>query len=364
VTPLRWELTPIARFADLREDWCSLASTYHQAHALLDVQVVETALKHLGTGEMRLAVGTGEDRVRAIAILQAAGPGRWYTFHPSQVPFTLFVADCPLLHAAQSLLSQLPGLSWQLNLMHVDRAYGLTGPPGPCVTALEYGLTMHVECSGSFDDYWAQRSRNLRKNIGRYQRRVARTGATSRLRTLRDPAAMRDAVRRYGVLESSGWKGRSGSAVHADNVQGAFYGDLLEQLAAQGGARVYELWFDDALVASRLTIVVAGMLVILKTAYDEQHARYAPGQLLLHDALREAFADDEVRRVEFYNRATPERLQWASDGRSISHYTLFRFRWIRQMRDLVHRLRHAQDQRARAGADAEDVGAAGVSPER
>ena len=100
-----------------------------------------------------------------------------------------------------------------------------------------------------------------------------------------EPDAIVAAVDRYSVLESAGWKGRNGTALHPDNLQGEFFRRVMQRFAHRASARVWELWIDGQLAASRLAIGTPDMLVMLKTTYDEQLARYAPGMLLLRQVI-------------------------------------------------------------------------------
>jgi len=138
---------------------------------------------------------------------------------------------------------------------------------------------------------------------------------------------MQSAIARFGEMESAGWKGRSGSAVHAGNVQGRFYGDVLRRFAESGRATVYELYFNDDLVAMQLCISSPGMLLLLKTTYDERQSALSPGRLLLYALLEREFSDKRLREVEFYTNADSEQLAWATHDRWISHYLLFRNRF-------------------------------------
>jgi hypothetical protein len=154
---------------------------------------------------------------------------------------------------------------------------------------------------------------------------------------LERPEDMREAVTRYGGLESAGWKQAAGTAVHIDNPQGRFYAEVLEQFAATRHGRVYELWIADRLAASRLVISGAGMHIILKTSYDESLSEFAPGRLLLYALLERAFAERSQRAVEFYTNATVDQLAWATASRTISHSVHFRHAWIAGLYDVWRR---------------------------
>ena len=54
---------------------------------------------------------------------------------------------------------------------------------------------------------------------------------------------------------------------------------MLEGFARKGRARIYQYWFDDAVVAMDLCIESGGQIVILKTAYDEAHKAVSPSTL-------------------------------------------------------------------------------------
>ena len=65
-----------------------------------------------------------------------------------------------------------------------------------------------------------------------------------------------------GLLESTGWKGKEGSAVAAGNVQGRFYREMLENFCGCGKAVIYRLRLNGKTVASDLCLQRAGTLVI------------------------------------------------------------------------------------------------------
>ncbi|MCL2636112.1 MAG: GNAT family N-acetyltransferase, partial [Betaproteobacteria bacterium] len=131
-------------------------------------------------------------------------------------------------------------------------------------------------------------------------------------------------VGRFGELESAGWKGKAGTAVAIDNVQGRFYAEVMASFAATGQAEVLELSIGDRLAASRLLIGNERLLVFLKTAYDETLSRFAPGRLLLYRLLQRELAGQPQRVVEFYTNATRDQAEWATFGSAIQSIQLFR----------------------------------------
>ena len=239
----------------------------------------------------------------------------------------------------------MPGLTLALELSCQDPIHTpFSLPPNnnmPLVVT-DHARTISVRIEGTFEDYWEARSKNLRKNLKRYFHRVHNAGMTPRLVYLTEAAAMPEAVDRYGELESRGWKGQSGTAIHGGNLQGRFYRAVLGGFAASGRAAVYELYFDDILVASRLCIVSQEMLVILKKAYHEDYAPYAPGSLLLHALLQREFELRRVATIEFYTNTNvnTDQLSWSTHQRYIHHVLLFKNRAVQKAFEWVHRARN------------------------
>jgi len=183
-----------------------------------------------------------------------------------------------------------------------------------------------VDLTGGFQAYWDVRGKSLRKNLRRYQNRIESTGMATELRMLDSPSEISHGLKQYGLLESAGWKGAAGTAIHPDNAQGRFYEDVLSRFAATGDALIAELRVGGRLVASRLCVRSGPMLVILKTAYDESAADYAPGRVLLYLLLKELDAARRAQAVEFYTNATADQLAWASSEREIVHVSCRRSR--------------------------------------
>ncbi|MBA3997507.1 MAG: GNAT family N-acetyltransferase [Candidatus Accumulibacter sp.] len=345
-----WNHVPLARsLGSWAEAWDALNRELNDAHPLLDSRFVDALLKYFAGGDEVLCVHRSADRIDGLCILCPKGRGAWTTFLPAQAQIApLLLKDGATLGAL--FAGGLPGWASMVDFMCQDPAFSaLANLDGIPATAMDHALTINIDIAGEageaggFDAYWAQRSKNLTHNIRRYANRLEKDGVRRRLVRLAEAAQMRDAVARYGELESSGWKGREGTAIHIDNAQGRFYREVLERFAASGQAAVYESWFDDRLAASRLVIVSPAMTVILKTAYDESLSGFAPGRLQLFDLIGQTFAEGGRRTIEFYTNATSDQLAWATGQRTIRHVTVFRNAGVRLAyetgRRLLRRLR-------------------------
>lgn len=323
-----WELHPLTPEEGLgrhRAAWDALNARLMRGHAMLDSAFVDALLQLFAEHGVYLAVAMRSGEPAAMLLLhgKSRGLGVWSSFLPSQTQ----VGPClvPPDMSLAGLFSVLPGYASEIDLLCNDPRFGdFRELPGKPVKSLPHALTMNVALRDSFDDYWAQRPRKLIQNMRRYLRRLQSEGGTERLEVISAPEAMSDAVARYAALESSGWKGREGTAVSSDNPQGLFYAQVMRDFASRGEALVYELWLDDQLLASRLLLLQPGMAVMLKTAFDERFERFAPGRVLLLRTLEDLFRRAPGRVVEFYTNADADLLAWSTSQRWIQHVSVYR----------------------------------------
>jgi CelD/BcsL family acetyltransferase involved in cellulose biosynthesis len=305
------------------EGWDHLNRRLFGGNALLTGCFVDSLLKHFSRGDEHLCILRDDKEIEGMCILHPKRRGVWATFQPSQAQIgpTLLQGASRL----RDLVKALPGYVLQLNMLCNDPAFGdLTTEDCGSLRAVDHALTIAVRLSGTFEQYWQARSKQLRKNAKRWERHLDDDAIPMQVRIAERPAAVARAVDRYSDLESRGWKGRIGTALHVGSRQHAFYADLLERFSRRNDAYVFELYLGDVLAASRLVIKDAGMLVILKTTYDETLQQYAPGRMLLREVIREAFRRWPGHTLEFYTNANADQLSWASEQRPIRHVTCFR----------------------------------------
>ena len=319
--------------------WDELSRRLFKANPMLDSRFVDALLTHFGDGTERLCILRRGGLSQAMCVLKPRGGGVWATFLPAQAQIGPALIDRP--DAVPTLLGKLPGINGQIDFLCNDAAFGdLTQPAPDNMASQNHALTMNVCLAGGFDRYWSSRSKKLVQNIGRYEQHCTVDNITSRFVSIATPEGMQDAVARYAGLESRGWKGKGGTALPGNNVQGAFYADVTNRFAQSGQAIVYELWFDDRLVASRIAIVASDTIVMLRTTYDESFNKYAPGRLLLRKTIEHAFTAHPGAVIEFYTNADEDQLAWATGHRWIRHVSFFRNAAVANLRWLVRAVRH------------------------
>lgn len=345
-------LSPLAEVSSrFWEDWDTLNTDYGNRHPLLQARMVRLLTEHFPSGLDVLSIM--QDGSPA-ALMLVKKPAKKLTKAPrliragylpaqSQIALAQVHPDC--VNLSQKLFQALPLTSQRFDLLFVDSLHQSRLAEAEGAERSTRALDMAISLNGDFEDYWNTRPKTLKKNISRYKNRVKREIGDLRFEVVRDPETVLTAVDRYGILESEGWKGANGTALHPDNKQGRFYRALLHEYATTDEAIVFELYHQDRLVASRLTVHNARMLVILKTTFSEDYKRHAVGRLLLYKVIEHLFAEGNMEQIAFYTNATPEQLEWATESRPTYNISFYRYpclaRASRFLRHPRESLRHS-----------------------
>lgn len=355
---LQWSKLPASALstdAALSSDWDRL-NHFRRDLPFLSAAQVGAAVQFFGDGTEVLLRGTDSNGVTlAMLILVPESAGKWRTFQPSQMPLGPWVSDGSLTVAeiARDVQRHALGNCLVLSITQID-PWIETPPQETADNAVaEYIETGWIELTGSFDDYWASRSKDLRLNLRRRRNRLREEGVTPELKTLLEASDMAQAIVRYGAMESSGWKGSQGTAVHPGNTQGRYYTRALELASGQGEACVHDYRFNGKSVAMDLCMQRGELLVVLKTSYDESLKQSSPAFMLREEQLQQLFAEGRIRRVEFYGRFMEWHSRWTDKKRSLYHYTQYRWPLLKRLSRLLKALRNRAPESPRVPAPAE-----------
>ncbi len=301
--------------------------------------VVRAALTHFGSGKEILGVGSRAGETVAMALLTRKNAFTWESFQPSQLPLGAYlqVPGFGVDAVAASLLNALPKPALVLGLTQLDPAWIERPQASVSVAVLDYIETAWVNVSGSYDDYWAARGKNLRQNMRKQRNKLEAEGITPRLEILTAPESVSGAIVDYGRLESAGWKAEIGTAVQLDNAQGRFYREILESACQRGEGLVYRYWFGEKVVAVDLCVQHRDALVILKTTYDENYKAVSPAFLMREESFRQLFEAGSIKRIEFFGKMMEWHTRWTEHSRRLYHLTSYRWSCVRYVKDKLQR---------------------------
>lgn len=340
---IHWTLTDARDFSIHAERWDALNTRagglpFHDSRFLIPL------LQVFGSGDEKLAVARRGGSDVCAAIVTKTGTGQWSSFQPSQLPLgaLLIAAGEDIRTLGASLVSALPGCCIALGLTEIDPLHVPRPSDDATFETLDYIATAWVDVSGSFDDYWAQRGKNLRQNMKKQRNKLAAENIDSSLELLRAPEAVAGAIAEFGALESAGWKAGMGTAVSRDNDQGRFYTQMLESFCAADRGAIYRYRFGDKTVAMDLCIETDGLIVILKTTYDSSNSNLSPAFLMREEQFRQMFEQARICRIEFYGKVMEWHTRWTENARMLYHANLYRWSVIPRVKHLRSKLRTRQ----------------------
>lgn len=317
---------------ELQEDWDRLNSERANL-PFMTATAICTAIKIFGSGIEKLLIARDANQAIAMLIATPSGFFQWSIFQPSQIPLGVWVCEKSITAEiiSHSILRGPLGFCLGFSMTQLDPLLSPRKNDSITTKNIDYIDTGWIDIVGTFDDYWSERGKNLRQNMRKQRNKLAAEATNIYMRALTSPEEMAGAVERYGILESSGWKASKGTAIHPDNAQGKFYIELLENAAKNNGAIVYEYFFNQKTVALNLCIKRDGILVILKTTYDESINNFSPAFLLNQDIVELLFNEGNINRLEYYGRMMEWHTRWTDKKRTLYHLTSYRWSWLKKL---------------------------------
>jgi hypothetical protein len=338
--PMKWTFFPVAQFGQLAPTWNALndgAGSLPFLHSRFILPLCEV----FGDRNLKLALCESAQGPLAMGIVTRKGFAQWETFQPSQLPLGAWVMrpDQDFEHLLPALVKSLPGMALAIGVTQQDPSCVRRPAESARLHTLDYIRTAWVPITGSFDDYWAMRGKNLRHNMKRQRAKLEQDGITTSLEILTRPEDVGPAIEDYGRMESGGWKAAGGTAIHPDNAQGRFYRNMLEAFCRAGEGRIYRYRFGARVVAVDLCIEGGGAVVILKTTYDESIKTISPTFLMRQEAFRKLFEERRVERIEFFGKLMEWHTKWSDDVRTMFHINYYLWPFLPKIRRGVTKMR-------------------------
>lgn len=126
--------------------------------------------------------------------------------------------------------------------------------------------------------------------LERFGRKMRREHEASFALVTAPEAALAELERGLRV-EASGWKGRAGTAILSQPETARFYRTVAGAFHERGELRLSSISLDGRMVAFDLCVLSGGTLYLVKTGFDEQFRRLAPGLVLRLAVVERCFAD-------------------------------------------------------------------------
>ena len=135
------------------------------------------------------------------------------------------------------------------------------------------------------------------KELRRQRNRLADNGEIS-LHSATVPAEVSAALERFLTLESSGWKGKRGTALVQNSGDAAFIRIAAKGLSMREQFEVLALNIGEQTAASCLVIRSERRAYFFKLAHDETQSKNSPGVQLTLDLTKHLCADGRIEEVD------------------------------------------------------------------
>lgn len=185
-----------------------------------------------------------------------------------------------------------------------------------------------IETTGSPEALFASLPKNMRSNLKKCSKRLAQTGVSRACLARDDDRNITRFFDEFLRIEASGWKGRAGknSAVALRPAIKGFYQALLARNSDEFESDIAVLFVGSRAVAVEFLLRTARWQHVYKIGYDEEFARYSPGQLLLGSVLERACTSESIDRVSLVT-GMPWHRNWGPNPEPTLEVLMFRDHW-------------------------------------
>ncbi len=190
-----------------------------------------------------------------------------------------------------NLLKQSRDLKWDiLALWHaLDDSSVMTATrlESPCASV----SVPRFHCSyldlGSWDEISQRLSKSFRQNLRTANNRATKLGGIT-IESFSRTADLTTALEQFIEVEASGWKGAAGTAtaIKLDAKLTDFYRQLIARFGPSNQCEIHLLKHNGKAIGGLFLLLTDQRLYVPKVAYDEEHHRLSPVQLLLEHAFK------------------------------------------------------------------------------
>lgn len=145
-----------------------------------------------------------------------------------------------------------------------------------------------VDTSGDFAAWRALSRPRWGAPLERFRRKMLRENEAE-IATLVEPGDLDAELQAGFVVEASGWKGEAGTAILSKPETRRFYEQVARASSARDELRFSRVVLDGRVAAFDLTLLRGGRLYLLKTGFDEQYRRLAPGLVMRLSIIERCF---------------------------------------------------------------------------
>lgn len=170
------------------------------------------------------------------------------------------------------------------------------------------------------DNYFKNLSKNRRKLLSKNLRHLQEIGKVEFCVTRGFTKAL---IEKYFALEAQSWKARVGTDVNSDERIAKLHEDFACECAAKNVLFIHELKLNGNTIAMYLSIGFDEKRTIgWKMSFDENYARYSPGNILFKEVLSECMRQDSTE-LDMLSPSNYNKKLFASGTREHAAFYIF-----------------------------------------
>ena len=160
-----------------------------------------------------------------------------------------------------------------------------------------------LDCRQPFDKLEAGASKNFRHSLKAARKRLAALPDV-RFQVVRGPRSVADELPALLEMESSGWKGKAGTAIRDRRGLADYYRGLAGRLDGERDyCEILSLSTGGRCIASSFITLTGTSCAAMKIAFDENYSSISPGQLLATRVIGRCCTDPGIERIHFLSEA-------------------------------------------------------------
>lgn len=145
-----------------------------------------------------------------------------------------------------------------------------------------------VDTSGDFEVWKKESKPRWGAPLERFRRKMARDHEAE-FSIVEPPANLDEELDDGFRVEASGWKGQAGTAILSSVDTERFYRGIAQVFHGRDQLRLSRIVLDGTTVSFDLCLLHGGRLYLLKTGFDEQFRRLAPGLVMRLSIIERCF---------------------------------------------------------------------------
>jgi CelD/BcsL family acetyltransferase involved in cellulose biosynthesis len=236
---------------------------------------------------------TADDNAGLLRRFLDAAP-RWDVFHASGIPM-----DGPTAAAIASVAKQL---RVPLQVVPAD-------------------VSPYLPIVGTWQEFLAGQNKKFRYKQRRRKELLQRRPDLE-LKWYSETADFGTLLKDMLLVEEHSWKVESNIDIASIPAEREYHRRLLPFLAAEGMLLANVLHLEQAPVAYSLCCHRNGWIGQLKTSFDQKHAAWSPGAIVIGASVEKAF-DLGAREFDFLGDSAQHKLAWTTHARAHAGYFLF-----------------------------------------